>query len=605
MEMGRIPGSRRSNLPMIVRPIGLLVALLLGVSLVGVAPMSGSGQESSAPYRIAVYLDRSYAKNDSSLRILKELSRLLVPTKIQSTESKSVAQTIVDVYGFGRRQRPEAFDFLYQEILRLNQLDPNAKVDAGPLLVPTAPRWSPPRGYDRDRPKLGYDHSLESNRVVLSTTADIERSPTAGTPDSLKTRSVINEDWLLPQRDLMGATSVLLRANVEDISTFVASTAHLKEVGLFLRGPFNIAAADVAAATAGSDDEFYRLSPAERTAVEHAKSKRKVQIPLVVLDLEWPSDALAKKSTGWLYDLINEERREKGIGPPLAMSQASPLATTTIFPHSAAIADALYPLSDLDTVGVAIQYIPVIPAGEAKRVLTDLVSTYFISWSRNRAQTPASNVVLEAEAAATINSVQVPPANGPVTVVRTTRTILDALVYLLHKRAERSGVSFVISASWVLSDSLEAAPTVPEEMLGLIVAAAGNFDEDVMRAGRDLGRLSVNGRKVLTVENYSGANLRTCRSSFFPAGVEAVSRHRILGYRGGRANQNPFKCGTSFAAPRVAWFIASYLSTRNPTDSTNRYLFSENLWSAIFNASPTLAGNPGAYILDPVRLLPP
>jgi hypothetical protein len=142
-------------------------------------------------------------------------------------------------------------------------------------------------------------------------------------------------------------------------------------------------------------------------------------------------------------------------------------------------------------------------------------------------------------------------------------------------------------------------------MLGLVVAAAGNFKEDVMMARRDLGRVSIDERTVLTVENYSSGNNQTCGSSFFPAGIEAVKLRRIVGYRGGRASQGDFRCGTSFSAPRVGWFIAAFLSTRDPMDSRSQTMFSEDLWRAVANASPSLVGNPAAYAFDPVKLLPP
>jgi hypothetical protein len=401
---------------------------------------------------------------------------------------------------------------------------------------------------------------------------------------------VLTPEWLHAQAKHKGAFLTSLRLEGVDSATVAAIPVGQR---LLLDGDFSVIVSDVYPAraddsletsvnedptassierqthVAGSrhatkDDKRYELTPEERDAVIAAASRRRTSIPLVILDLNWPDRSRAEEGLMWMTELLDSLRARHGLSRLPRRTLPADLGLPKD-PHALAISESIAPIALRDTGrAVAVRYVPMIAGPGADSVLTDLVATYFAA--RRHEIVPAalpSDELARSDARRALQTGDLGQINT-LGVHNSSRTILDALLFVLDRTSQRTGRPYIVNASWVLDRPMDLMPTVYDPPRGLIVAAAGNEDEDVRSKRRDLARWSLNGRYVLTVVNQDSEFRRTCNSSYFPESSEAVELSRAVGYRGGRSPRGAFKCGTSFSAPRVAYVVALGLAQVEP-----------------------------------------
>jgi hypothetical protein len=558
---------------------------------------------------VELYFDRRYRETDSAIAALEKSLATIPPTRVTLDKPRSISQAIADLYGFGKKEKSRTYEKLYSEIMRLNNVKADGDI-SGTVFVPTVPRWSPTVGYSPANPSLGFNHLLAKNRIVVSSRGEVATDVRVPAQDTSRLAGAghlaLASHWLDDQSAIKGAVAAVLRIATDDPSSLVPPGVDPASVMLITRGPFDVESPAEAQIETGPEDESFSLTVPERTAIQGALTRQSVTVPLVVLDLEWPGVVQAQLTTNWLYGILNEERSTAHVSLLIA-PHLTPAAAATNFPHSSAIADAIRPMTDLDALGqaVSVQYLPLVAAPGADAVLTDLISTYLLLRRAEMSQTVPDGVTAQTNAVATVKELPKTADDSSLGVVHSTRMIADALIYVLDRHAHATGIPYVVNMSWVLADPLSAHPAEYSPIMGLIVAAVGNKGEDVVANRRDLTRWSADSRYVLSVENYTAGNQLTCQSSVFPIGSEAVDFSRVVAYRGGRSPTDPYKCGTSFSAPRVAWAIAAGFAATGKVDTAAVELWADNAWKRIRNAAPLRAGARNAHPFDVARWLSP
>lgn len=584
--------------------------LRLGFTLLGClfATRPAAAQDTLRTYQVEVFLDRRYTDTDSSVATLAETSRRLPPTRfIVNARHGSISGLVADVYGLGASQLPRTYALLEAEIRRLNGLADSSVLPQGPILVPSIPRWSPPVGYDRRNPTWGYNHTLRSNRRLLASDGFLlnVRGSLATRPsqDVVGGGSIaLAPEWLHPQEEQKGAFLASVRFETTDTSVVQEQLATGQ--ALLLDGPFEIMESEVSEAAVDVSDGSFTISDTELRAVVDVLARRKIQVPLVILDVEWPNRAAALQATQWLYPLINTVRCQGGL-QALPVRPITPGYSGSSEPHSAAIANALSAFSGLDgQEAVAVRYLPLAPLRGADSVLVDLVATYYaVRRVEMRPGSVPNDSLARSDAIRVIGSIPPTFTRDVTPVLRGSRVILDALLFVLDRNSRQTGVPYVLNTSWVLKEPLSVLPQVYEPPRGLIVAATGNFDEDVVVARRDLTRWSLNSRYVLSVENYNAQMRRTCQSSRVPAGSEAVELSRVVAFPGARTNTGRYRCGTSFSAPRVGWAIAAKLAAQGHISAWD--LWMDSLWREIRQASVAFPQGDPTHPFNLERFLQP
>jgi hypothetical protein len=152
--------------------------------------------------------------------------------------------------------------------------------------------------------------------------------------------------------------------------------------------------------------------------------------------------------------------------------------------------------------------------------------------------------------------------------LKTTADVYNAVFTLLEAWSARSGGTRVfINASWTASNTdMSAMPAIPR-IGGHVrtVAAAGN-EGTVVRPGQAadfvLRAFEKSGDFVL-VENRRRSGLPMCSSTRL--NTDDVSGDEALVFHFGLVRGRTVSCGSSFAAPRVAWTLAFGETIRAPT----------------------------------------
>jgi hypothetical protein len=181
--------------------------------------------------------------------------------------------------------------------------------------------------------------------------------------------------------------------------------------------------------------------------------------------------------------------------------------------------------------------------------------------------------------------------------VKTDKAILDALLWIGDKYAEKKDTVFFINESWTVPHE-EFFVTYPSPLQGLVVAAVGNSGDNVNSTLRDFSQRCINNRDTLAVMNMNRGGQLICSSST----VDDQNLDDVLSVGfDGLVSDSENQCGTSFAAPRVAWLLAASESLRTQTIAFQTW--GVRLHHRLRDARDPSANGLGKLRLDPVRFL--
>jgi hypothetical protein len=214
--------------------------------------------------------------------------------------------------------------------------------------------------------------------------------------------------------------------------------------------------------------------------------------------------------------------------------------------------------------------VPLTKEQNATPVLTDLLQTEYLrgftNYSNKQVKPPKDLIKRSRETAENTISKSYPEKWSGDEVL-TDKSILDAILDLGNLYANENHTVVFVNESWTVPHD-EYHVYYPDPLNGIVLAAAGNANLNVISSHLDFAERSTNHKDTLAVMNRRpGESDFPCSSSFVGANVadEAMATAfdgEVLGSA---------ICGTSFAAPRIAWILAADEAVRksalDPTTS--------------------------------------
>jgi hypothetical protein len=189
-------------------------------------------------------------------------------------------------------------------------------------------------------------------------------------------------------------------------------------------------------------------------------------------------------------------------------------------------------------------------------------------------------------------------------IVKTNKAVIDAYLSLMETYGHINKQASFLNESWTV-DSKDLNVTYSPRPNGVVVAAVGNDPGvDVVSSKVDFAFRSLANRDTLAVLALkSGAPYLDCNSS--TVDISLINETMAAGFDGMiRDSKDPEYriCGTSFAAPRVAWFLALEESMRIADFDESRW--NVNLFLRLRAARPN-DGNWQRLWFSPLKYLNP
>lgn len=285
-------------------------------------------------------------------------------------------------------------------------------------------------------------------------------------------------------------------------------------------------------------------------------------VTLFVLDDGWPDQQSYLESRAFLLDAFRRVREHFKLGPgDPALGQAGSAANIPVGTHAAKIKEALQPLValDLQSAHVPVIYVPLFRYDKRhEEILRELVEVHLTAqYMKTTLDVDAATERIRQAARKNARDYVSRIGNERSTVI-SDQVVLEALSSLARHLGEIGGQPFLMNFSWTVPN-LQFTVALPSDARGLYVAAAGNEFNDsgitVFQTRRQLAYRSSQPGDVLAVMNVDRVGAPACRSSLLDVDGTAL----VLAFDGKLPSGD---CGTSFAAPRVAWLIAARESMR-------------------------------------------
>jgi hypothetical protein len=326
-----------------------------------------------------------------------------------------------------------------------------------------------------------------------------------------------------------------------------------------------------------------------------AVSRRRT-VPMAVVDFGWPSDADYQYSRNRLRELVDLTRKDWGLSP-LNGRVKDPSFTPPSHKHSVHIANAISALRNvMQPSPVDVLFVPLTQEQDAGPILKELIRTSYglrlkfeglrlAALDDTKAAVLAScefdpsdfrsfprcaralslggddtdDVLRQVDRDLSLIPLQVRTDAAGRADVRTSSSILSAVWRVLDAYSLARDTTAVVSVSWTV-EQLFGISSLPESRWGpspvVLVAAVGNVPGFLVNGvinAMDFGA-SANDPHVLAVLDVDTSGAPRPYSSLVDSTAHRLARINAVGYDGVVSDS---VYGTSFAAPRVAWFLAA------------------------------------------------
>lgn len=527
------------------------VALVLCAAVVPV----GAQVVGQAPAVLKVSIDSSYSTPMSAeqIALFADLNIARIVTVPAQGVDSTISGVILREYGFGAADRLAAYSAMVAAILRLNSLGAPTELQPGLLRIPNLPRI----GYAANAPiataalqttvlpEFIREGLRQSTGMLIDTATEIADPQGGGTTTTMF-------EVPLPSTALLTNAGRTLAA---------ASYSVVYGLQLSVAVPERYADAPAAnplgaAAMTGQVQSFLNR-PAPR------------QVDLFVLDSGWPQTEFGR-SIDRLRDLVDAAGKNYAIRADRSSLNFTPAKN----PHCEQIVEALHPFRSADRFdAVRVIYVPLTRDQGAARLLTEFIHVSLMLQSERLLSRGSTVPITPAEmkrqlsktARQAVEVVKNLPADATSNPFITDQALIDAIFNVAHAVAQANDRFFVVNQSWTVPSGAVVFKPLDAQR-AVAVAAAGNQsrrdiyqDPLVNFAGQ-----SKTSSYVVAVLNMDAKGELVCNSSTIS--VNFLNDVQATGYNG----QINGDCGTSFAAPRVAWLIAAQEALRKgliaPTD---------------------------------------
>ncbi|WNF47372.1 S8/S53 family peptidase [Pseudomonas sp. SG20056] len=511
---------------------------------------------------------------------LKEALQSNIAREITISEQDALSKVVLREYGFGQKNSLQAYAAIEEKIVELNDLGAPENLKAGAVIkIPALPRMalSEPNLLNKYNkipkgsmyPSLSKVTSFDAFNPV--TQAFTEKPVVSG--DGRDGSPLVIEHLWLPKdyKDHLGG--IELDQSYEEVQAQVISVNMESE------------------SLAEDYQSIPFLSAEERMIIKSKLSGQpKLKPVLIVLDDGWPNDEAFYDSRKFVSEAL--EMIKKRFNYPVALQHPSSQSRVfTDYPkeafHARSIHKSLATLVELepsrvwDDQRVRVVYIPLSTAQVySKAMLEELVVLRLIDdFMLGARGDPVPDKEVKAKRKIARDIVKRLKQDIGVKDLSTDKAIIESALVFADLYAVASGNPYVVNFSWT-TRKREHKFTHFDFNQGILVSAAGNSSlnnckscrpnlayskececaDNAAAEERWFAVRSVSNQDVVAVMNTARDGSLQCRSSI--VGSRSVDPLAISfnGY------VSDSICGTSFAAPRVAWLFAAKLAYIPPQE---------------------------------------
>lgn len=526
-----------------------------------------------APVLVRFSLDNSYP--DSELPLLDAALQVLPAREVAIAAPTVMADLIRAQFAVTADAKPGLYARLDADIRQRSEIV-NGLVAPGTARIPLLPPFTAASN------NLPAFISVRMGRERSGPAALLMPNGQPFSPDSLNPPS---------------QTTYVVTATEKDLQPGPLQTLAFSQGGSVLAKQVLITLADGAAplnppyptyVLAGAGDLRQTLANGHRT------------VTLYILDTGWPDAQEWKSSVTELSRLCAATRAWYSF--PSASAPIDPSGTfpSPPDPHVVNVKRSLQQPAALSKQ-VKVVYVPMTLAQQSAPLLREIVRLGLAidNLPSEDAQPPKSvgraayARVTEAQVDGAMSTISAGISDGRFDA---NSALLHGLFLIAARDAADSGGGYFVNESWTTDDQTMINHPV-EAPWGFVVAAAGNADpvniSQTKVAFASLSRIHRDILAVLTMNAQGTEDCKTSRVTFVPEDLGAV------GYFGQISST---ECYSSFAAPRVAWFLAARDTLRTTAVSSPED-WKLDIRDRINKLRAKTDPAPQSYLFDPVRYI--
>jgi hypothetical protein len=548
---------------------------------------------------VRLTLHNSY-DSSTSLDLVEAYLRLVPPKEVSIAPGETISSVVFREFGFGPRNRPAHYELFERAILKANRVSRPEEVRPGRLLVPALP----PIGVAT---KVGHGLGAADRTVVYDSAAS-EGGEATVTPGPVV---VDRRAWRRPAR-----TVADLRLPANAFADFVRAAPDSAKV--LFRDPNTVAlsrsmlvvpAQVCGPRSSGAETAFERLiTDAQTQDLKSLLAATPHTVTLFVLDTSWPDADAYVDSRAFLTQLVSRACRLYRV-PQLARDlRKTKDSFVAGHAHARQVRDALQELAPLSS-RVRIIYVPmtkdqgasdvletILAVGAARDKLFGAVSGFLGPAALN--DTVIAGIADEARKTLPSLMSSISAAPDPATRFFVTNPALIDSLYQIASDVSRDAGNdvFVFSQSWT-APANAISMRLGEHPRGLIVAAVGNDGKSVDATETSYATFAKRLAFVLAVMTLDRNGQPYCGTSCVDYTHEDMN---AVGFNGTIPGD---KCGSSFAAPRVAWLIAAREARRPGAFPDDASKWVSEVRRRIRTLRPPGHTPPGSLLLDPVSYI--
>lgn len=511
---------------------------------------------------VNVKVDTAYDDSERSLTLLQAIAEYAPFRQIPVIQGDTLDIAFVREYGFGETDLPKSYALLMRIILARNHLARPQDLKPGTLIIPAVPKRVWLRWGRSNVMNYVANMSIFRAEVAASASAATNRKPsqigsgiTEREPAELAYSQAVDVD---PHRFTAPTELLQFGMPVNTARKLLESTAFEKGTVTASTYPLPVKlASDDACDSEDASRDHQTLTPDQKRAISLLLQQQSLRSPvLFILDTGWPSYDLYKESRDALYDVLDTVwQHEFGMHFPKPNAQRTiPKAHNE---HCRCIERALKELRTLDNPDphkkVRIIYVPLTREQGASTILTDLLETTSLL-QRSQADRVGLNTSIIRGARARANELVMRhfPSQWSGEEVNTDKSVLDATLLVGQAYAAIAKSVFFVSESWTVSHESYGGKYYVQyqtPQYGLVVSAAGN---DGTTQLLDFAQRSTSVKDTMAIMNMDSTGALAPLSTRVAASyIDIVDG---AGFDGAVTDDIS---GTSFAAPRIAWFLAA------------------------------------------------
>jgi len=581
------------------------LAAILVASLVTLAPVSvatwlqDDEQAEQRQVLVQIIVNTAYDDSESSLQQIATIISGLPQRRVPFRKNDNLSSLILREYRVSTYKTdsptylPKTYGLIEQAILAANKVTKPEEIRPGTILIPELP----PKALEKFNPK----NPLNSI-PILSTIPFPLLAPKK------------NQEPKVSDFEFVGAPTVsdLGRPAAQNhamdflltpvIAMRVAKESPWKNIPIqFFNYPMATTLAWNKTALGDTSIDHPVLTEPEHKYIRDLLSDSAQRDVLVfILDTGWPDPTEYAASRQTLNQIIRSAQQRffgRNLGKPTSVQPFQEPSNA----HCKDVNRSLAEFRALDPSGhIKIVYVPLTKEQNAAPLLTDLLQTEYLRnlTSHSDKQVKPNKELVKQSREKAENTVRNSyPQKWTGNEVLTDKSVLDAILDLANSYAEQNHTVFFVNESWTVPHD-EYRVYYPNPLNGIVLAAAGNANQNVVSALLDFADRSPDHKDTLAVMNLRvGQSNFLCNSSF--VGVNLLDQAMATAFDG---EVDSSVCGTSFAAPRIAWILAADEVVRKSNfDSTTT-------WDAALDARLKKIRDPNAsgfaqYLFDPIAFL--